>query len=74
MDELNASCDRCGTHVRARVEIILPSGGTLYFCGHHSAAYFGDDKDPGVDFTMITQMTFDQPTAVPSPADVYRRA
>ncbi len=32
-------CDRCGA--AARVRVILPSGGELLFCGHHSRQYQG---------------------------------
>ena len=69
------TCDKCGPYVAAKATIILPSGGRLTLCGHCCHTYFGDDKDPGVDFTMITQLTFgDTPAVVPSPADVCRRA
>ena len=30
-------CDRC--RVRARVHAVLPSGGELYFCSHHTGEF-----------------------------------
>ena len=37
--ELTAAdrCDRCGA--AAQVRAVLPSGGELLFCGHHSRAH-----------------------------------
>jgi hypothetical protein len=34
IDSVTERCDNCG--VSARMEIILTSGGTLAFCGHHA--------------------------------------
>lgn len=30
-------CDRCGA--AAKVKVMLSSGGSLYFCGHHANAH-----------------------------------
>lgn len=32
-------CDRCGPSAAALVEILLPSGLSLYFCGHHARLF-----------------------------------
>lgn len=31
------TCDRCG--MRARLRVVLGTGGELYFCGHHARVY-----------------------------------
>ena len=31
------TCDRCGAN--AKFTVLLPSGGSLSFCGHHQAEY-----------------------------------
>jgi hypothetical protein len=33
------TCDRCGPAVRAAAEIVLPGGGLLTLCGHHSQQF-----------------------------------
>lgn len=32
---LGKYCDRCRT-ASAKVEVLMPSGSTLFFCGHHA--------------------------------------
>ncbi len=47
--ELTASdrCDRCGA--AAQVRAILPSGGELFFCGHHARAHEAKFKELSID-------------------------
>lgn len=33
------TCDRCGSSVAALVEVLLPSGLSLYFCGHDARTF-----------------------------------
>ncbi|MEN9922682.1 MAG: hypothetical protein RIS09_196 [Actinomycetota bacterium] len=34
--QVSDRCDRCGA--QAYVKVVLPGGGTLFFCGHHYTA------------------------------------
>ena len=34
--QVSDRCDRCGA--QAYVKVVLPGGGTLFFCGHHYSA------------------------------------
>jgi hypothetical protein len=34
--QVSDRCDRCGA--QAYVKVLLPGGGTLFFCGHHYTA------------------------------------
>jgi hypothetical protein len=44
-------CDRCGA--RAKVQVILPSGGELVFCIHHGRRYELALLGSGADFRTI---------------------
>ena len=52
-------CDRCGA--QAYVRVTLPSGGELFFCGHHGRVYETKLREVSVDYQDDTALLSDTP-------------
>jgi hypothetical protein len=49
-------CDRCGA--RAKMRAVFPSGGELYFCGHHARQHASGLQR---HWTPVSPVTTDHP-------------
>jgi hypothetical protein len=46
-------CDRCSA--RAKMQVVLPSGGELLFCAHHGRAHWSALTRQGAEFRAATE-------------------
>jgi hypothetical protein len=46
------ACDRC--HAPSKYQVVLPSGGTLLFCGHHAYQHTDALLEAGAILPMAT--------------------
>ena len=60
-DSIAERCDNCGAS--ARMELILASGGTLSFCGHHANKHA--DKLSGLASKVSLEVGFEWAGQVP---------